>query len=406
MNQVDMAGLARKAREVWSPSAPIDRRDLFAGRLDQLARIQEAVATKGKHAIVYGERGVGKTSLVSVIGALLTGVPTVRLNCNGTDTFASLWKRAFDEILLEIVQPAFGFPAQTRKTIQSLAESLGSDIAPDTVTARLRRFPSPVVFIFDEFDRVENESVSQAFADTMKALSDYAVPTTVIIVGIGETVAELVKSHASIERAVAQVPMPRMTRMELGEIVDKVSRELGLTFAADVKSRIVNLAQGLPHYVHLLGLHSTMHALHAEKTTKLKSANLDQGIRKATDEAQQTLLTTYHQAVISPQKDALFKSVLLACSLAPKDVMGYFAPADVRAPLTAVLGRSIEFASFNGHLGKFITSERGKILTRSGVERKYRYRFSNPLMPPYVIMRGVADDTITLEDAMAQLEPG
>jgi hypothetical protein len=37
---------------------------------------------------------------------------------------------------------------------------------------------------------------------------------------------------------------------------------------------------------------------------------------------------------------------------------------------------------------------RGAVLKRSGVKRRFRYRFTDPLMQPFVIMKGLADGVI------------
>ena len=39
--------------------------------------------------------------------------------------------------------------------------------------------------------------------------------------------------------------------------------------------------------------------------------------------------------------------------------------------------------------------QRGPILSKKGQPRRYRYRFANPLMQPYVTMRGLASGLIT-----------
>jgi ATP-dependent Clp protease ATP-binding subunit ClpA len=46
--------------------APIDEEDLFAGRAPEVRRIIEAVLTRSKHVVLFGEKGVGKTSLTNV----------------------------------------------------------------------------------------------------------------------------------------------------------------------------------------------------------------------------------------------------------------------------------------------------------------------------------------------------
>ena len=48
--------------QAFSPFAPILLRDLFHGRYEHLERTCEAIRERGQHVVIYGERGVGKTS--------------------------------------------------------------------------------------------------------------------------------------------------------------------------------------------------------------------------------------------------------------------------------------------------------------------------------------------------------
>jgi hypothetical protein len=50
----------RLIHEAFTPTAPIKSRDLFAGRKVQVDKVVRAVLQRGEHAILYGERGVGK----------------------------------------------------------------------------------------------------------------------------------------------------------------------------------------------------------------------------------------------------------------------------------------------------------------------------------------------------------
>lgn len=64
----DWRQLDYRAADIFSPHAPIDEEQLFAGRLDLIEGLIETVFQRGQHAILYGERGVGKTSLVNILG--------------------------------------------------------------------------------------------------------------------------------------------------------------------------------------------------------------------------------------------------------------------------------------------------------------------------------------------------
>jgi DNA-binding NtrC family response regulator len=61
---IDIAAAQVRAIEagtVFTPSAPINDKALFAGRIDQVRQVMDAVSQRGRHAVIYGERGVGKT---------------------------------------------------------------------------------------------------------------------------------------------------------------------------------------------------------------------------------------------------------------------------------------------------------------------------------------------------------
>lgn len=61
--------------------------------------------------------------------------------------------------------------------------------------------------------------------------------------------------------------------------------------------------------------------------------------------------------------------------------------------------------AFSRHLKEFLEPERGSVLTRSGPAGKRFYRFSNPLMQPYVILAGLAEGRVT-DEQVAELQGG
>jgi hypothetical protein len=75
-----------------------------------------------------------------------------------------------------------------------------------------------------------------------------------------------------------------------------------------------------------------------------------------------------------------------------KDALGYFHPADVVDPLSSILERAnVTIATFQKHINEFCEKERGPILERAGVPRAYKYRFLDPLLPPYIFMKSVSN---------------
>ncbi len=407
-----------RAGVVFTPSAPVRQKDLFAGRMKQIAALLDTLGTPGQHAVVYGERGVGKTSLVSTFGAIVgsTNAPLVRENCHADDTYARIWSRALESVETSIVRKALGFTDAEFQEVKTLLSQVmrydekGNPTAtPDEVVRVLRKVHQPIVFVFDEFDQLTDESVSRGFAETIKALSDYVAPVKVVLVGVADSVDSLISAHGSIERALRQIRMPRMAESELVEFINKATEQLGMTCAEDAKLRLVRLSQGLPHYAHLLGLHSVRHAIVLERP-EVNLASLDAGIAAALDSTEQSHVNAYLQATSSNRPDALFKQVLLACALAEVDDRWAFTSGALRVPLKA-MGHPMAIPAYAGHLNKFTTSARGPALRRLGGRRQYRYRFMRPLLQPYVVLRSISENIISAAAAEKLLakasgEPG
>src|SRR5262245_46726770 len=66
----DWNALFFEATQLFTPATPIDENALFAGRGEQVRKMLDASMEKGKHVILFGERGVGKTSLAKVFHSL------------------------------------------------------------------------------------------------------------------------------------------------------------------------------------------------------------------------------------------------------------------------------------------------------------------------------------------------
>jgi hypothetical protein len=102
----------------------------------------------------------------------------------------------------------------------------------------------------------------------------------------------------------------------------------------------------------------------------------------------------YFQATTGTKKKNLWREVVTACALARTDERGYFATRDVQDSLSRILGRQVIQQTVAFHLGKLIEESRGPLLQRVGPERRYRYRFKNPLMRPFVLIKATSDGLI------------
>src|SRR3989304_10054062 len=108
--------LALDVGAVFTPGSPIDAKAMFSGRTKQLRQLIDAINYKGHHAVLYGERGVGKTSLANVfsefLGSSSKAVLAPRVNCDSSDTYTTLWQKAFSKIRFSGAKTDLGFSGE------------------------------------------------------------------------------------------------------------------------------------------------------------------------------------------------------------------------------------------------------------------------------------------------------
>lgn len=403
------------AKKVFTPAAPISRKTLFAGRHDQLTRAVSVINQPGRHAIVFGERGVGKTSLVSVLHYFYPSaspeeelkICTARVNANADHTFDSLWREIFGKIpLIQDEQTPAGYTSEPRTTVASHAELVAdTPITPSVVENLLSHAAARstvIVVVIDEFDRVVNSDIRRLTADTIKTLSDHTVPATLIVVGVADTVEELVGEHQSIQRALEQIQMPRMSGEEISEIItggisafNLLCKDFKISITDEGKGILAFFARGMPSFAHLIGLNAALEAIQREKP-KIDQVCVLESMENALKGVEHSTSAAYQRAVSSAHKTNLYRQVLTACALASGDEMGFFAAADVREPLTNILKRPADIPTFMNHLDEFCSEKRGPILQRKGEMRNRRFRFIDPMMEAYVVMRGFADNIVPI----------
>ncbi len=388
-NQTDT--LARLA-EAFTPHQPIHLAQFLAGRLDVLYSVTDAINTEGLHVILFGERGTGKTSVARILAqqlqeATAEGRRCILISASTSDDYASIWSKVTREIL--VAQRQLGLVQHATATIIGRMESEVALTNPNDVRLFLESLPNSVVIFIDEFDRTRPGSdVHRLMADTIKLLSDSLVKAKLIIVGVGESIEELMSEHRSISRNLAQVRVESMTEDELSQIVRNGYSYASMEYEDGLDLRMAKLSQGYPHYTHLLGLWAGRRAVEAGRKNVTQS-DLEHAIPDTLKNAEGGLQHQYEKAVLSSKKNALFKEVLLACALVGKDQLGRFSASAIADPLAVITGKDFPLGAYQGHLAKFCEEDRGPILKKSGKRRSYRWKFTNPQLIPYVILQGM-----------------
>ncbi len=390
-------------RNALTPASPVNDRELFAGRQDQMVRVLDTFGAPGEHAAIFGERGVGKTSLATITEqiAYVSGRLAVRINCRAGDNISDIWRRVgegmdrrfrLDQAKNQNRLSSIDGVVQGAVTLLTGASVTTHEalIALEMITEKTH-----CVLFLDEFDRVDDPDVHISLVDLMKTISDQGLPTTIIIVGVADNVDSLIEEHESIGRGLNEIEMPRMSTEELEDILSRGLGQAEMKATPEAAQFIAQLSTGLPHYVHLMGLHAGLGAIRDE-CTQVEFDHVLFTLRESVNRAQQHVSRLYYAATHSTRPNR-FKEVLLAAALTPTDERGYFAPGDLRTPMAAILDRPITIPQFSDQLTQFASDERGPVLHKSGVTNRPRYRMAEPLLVPYVAMRGVTEGLISPE---------
>lgn len=380
--------LRAAAQNLFKPKTPVDDDKLFAGRIDQINALLDVVYEPGGHAIIFGERGVGKTSLAKIIKKKIAPIiPNINvpepISCMTGDDFYKIWGNAFNNYRAGDTTPAQHFA------------SVGN---PYEVINALNDLPEDKmhIFIFDEFDRITDDATYHLMADMLKHLSNNPSKITIIIVGVGDTLLDLFGRHESIVRCCEQIKMPRMSDVECREIINERIPRIGFTIDNQVSDKIVKLSQGLPGYVHLLGQLVLRSAIERRQNAidrdDLKIA-LSQALAKADHKAR----SDYYKAISSSATDNKYKEVLLACALAESNEMGFFYAGSIREPYSKIRGKPMDIPNYSTNLSNLCSDERGPALIKTGKPKRYQYRFANPLVQPLAIMIGANEGLIPID---------
>lgn len=376
-------------REAFTPNSPILSRELFSGRTYEVAKIIECLNTKGQHILLYGDRGVGKSSLATISCLILnsTGIADGRLyqkRCDSHDTFKSIVSSILNSVGIDSNTVSYESEKKAglnkvvcanKKTKTTRTGNATNSVSPSWVVDKIKDVNG--ILLIDEFDVIANDVEKRKISEMIKLLSDCGSNLTVFIVGIADTANTLTGGHPSVSRCLKEIKLGRMSYNELMEIITRGESRVSMNFDLIVKKRIVKLSAGYAYYTHLLALKAAEEAIICERT-KVTVNDLKIAMQKAAGDAEGSLKQAYDNAVRSSREKNEFKNIIVAAALCGDDE---FRAMDLRNQYEKYTGNKISQNELNNYFSKLIARDDSCILKRiaTGV-----YRFTDPRMPSYV----------------------
>jgi GTPase SAR1 family protein len=374
--------------------APVDEEQLFAGRIAEILKMLTTVMERSRHVVLFGDKGVGKTSLSNVFWKryhkTLRSFIVARVQASPSDNFSSLWIRALEELQASASTADEQYVAKLDTNF--------SEITPTQVRRELQKIGANAlpIIIVDEYSEITDLDARLLTAKLIKELYDFSVTTTVILVGVAENISQLIEDHASLDRALVQVPLNRMPPEDLKEVIQRRISKTVMKFNNDATWTIVILSRGLPFFTQTLSKHAARHAI-LDHRVVVENDDVQAAMTAFIEDTGVSFRDAYRVATRTNQKNFL-KQSLLACALARTDDEGFFTATDVVEPYSAIMGSGKRIAHFEKHLRRFSSADGGNILIKRGGERQQTFRFKDPMMHPYVIIRGIQSGMIP-EDA-------
>lgn len=398
----DPFGLNREAtvvssnvRNVFTPHQPVSESNFLFGRQEEVGNFITALNTPGRHALLFGERGVGKTSLANVVRLLYQatkGKPYFIKRCDKRDTFTTIVRDAL--IAIDRSPHITQFEAtQTRSrgaradasvlsfsTESSNGLSTTFDMAdfysPSTVAAELSNLDA--LLVIDEADALGDPGDRMQLAELIKLLSDSQSPFKIMIVGIADTANELTAAHPSVRRCLSEKKLGRMSSAELREIMTAGGRVLGIQFDSEVLDGIVHMSLGYPHFTHLLALKSAELAI-GDRRKVVTRDDLRRAIASAVQDSEGSLTSVYTESIRSTST-TMFQTVVVAAAKIGK--VEFSAP-ELRAQISSEIEQEVTQNSLNNYFQRLVSTDGSTILRRTA---HGHYRFEDPRMASYVRM--------------------
>lgn len=277
--------------EAFTPTQPKRGRRSVTGRQKELARILQALWEEQAHVVLYTERGRGKTSLanLAVETLRLGGVIVARHTCEAGSTFTSVMRALARDLPHALLAVPPGDPA-----LPGCEGALppGELRPPDVVALPSKLTCRRLVCLVDEFDRVEDAPSRTLLADTIKQLSDGAIPLAFLIVGVSENLEQILGQHPSIQRNLVAVPLPFLADGEVARLIRDGMAGAGFTVAQGIVEQVCRVARGSPYMAQLLGLRLTQ-AAKRRGTPDVGEVEFTDAVGQLVEEAPPQLVSAY-----------------------------------------------------------------------------------------------------------------
>lgn len=391
-------------RNVFTPHIPIDEVAHFFGREDEASRLVSVINSPGQHILLYGDRGVGKTSLAKTTCKLilhkLQRGQIFEKKCDSGDTFASIFETPLEACGIDFTlketnksHTQGGSAAVNtliaKADIVSKRETMTTNAAtykpesPSWVANKLKSLSG--IMLIDEADAIQSATDKKKIAELIKLLSDQNSAFKLVVVGIAATGEELTAGHPSVERCLKEVALQRMCDEDLKKIITNGMHKLSLRIDSAVINKIVDISAGYPHFTHLISLKCGEIAI-LNETKYITKEILKSALNEAVKDSEGALQRMFESTLRALNNPHEYKLILLTASYCNTPE---FRSLELREKLKSMFDVEIDSTKLSRRLTK-LTQGNGKSILNTTA--RGCFQFTDPRMPSFLKMALSSND--------------
>lgn len=256
--------LATRLSLAFTPAQPVSDQRRFAGRGELLERLIHTIEDRRMHVVLYGDRGIGKTSLLHILAILAREARyLVRYtSCSEDSEFDEVFRAAAASIRL-LYHSEYDPTSPEAEKGMSLSDTFGDKpLTPSSLSEALAKLArTRLILILDEFDRAKSPAFRKGVAELIKNLSDRSARVQIVIGGVAANLTELVEHIPSIRRNVLGVRVGPMGDDELVQIITNAQAIGRFRFDLAARDLLLAVGNGSPYLVNLIGQQAAQNAL-------------------------------------------------------------------------------------------------------------------------------------------------
>lgn len=397
--------------EVFTPRTIVTR-DMFERRNEPdmdgnpgvQDRLVDALRDRGGQVLIYGDTGVGKSSLIKY-AAEDEKLTMVTVECTEETDYAgiidSIVQQLLDvreikytknhsysaEVSAEGSIPWFHRVSGKIKGIKGKSSEYEVVQKPALdVAMELMSKTGASLLVLDNFQNIISESTRNLVSQLLERLSDRASGNSgrpdikCVVIGIADDANSVLGASRSYLRRTAQIGVPRMPDEEIRALLTRGFGLLNITVPNKIMDDFVFYSDGFPYFAHIIGLNVSRIALRSN------TFNVGENeLKSALTEAARSVSASYQSRIqLALENGGRVKPRTQIINLLAEDSKRIWSGNEVQQLWLDNVGHRDDFSSIHVALGQLISEKHGQILKRTGKQKSYRYQFTDPHIRPFI----------------------